>query len=689
MAACAGVSGDDCTSHHHQGCFDGRLYWQDSCSEYEELITVCACGCADDHSSCKTGCTDCTPDCGDRECGPVPNGCTVDGPDCGTCSEGSCDPWTGTCESSCVPDCSGRQCGPDGCGGTCGQCEVGTCNEASGQCESCVPDCIGKECGPDGCGGQCGPGCQASEVCDELGRCVFQSSCVHDFGNGLTPVHGRLDGFLHYVVLPDDHQCPNDDNHVRLQVRMNGQYYNVAVNIESTGSPDPRVYHHDILADLHGPAWSEGWHTSGVDLDYSSDLDVGSNDFMAASLQGLADMFEDRIRAGQRVSVYMEAYDSSGGHNVHRNDYFADGAIVTGADSDPHYYLFRFVNQVFCDRCDNGTCNPLTGECEYECTPNCGPRECGPVPNGCGDSCGECEAPATCDPSGMCVLDWVTEAQAGELGMGWLTDVFGFGDDDVWAVGEIGIVHRQDGVWTVESVALTDDDSVNAIWGPSPDTLYAAADTIGSNWDGMILDYANSSWTRDDYWRIGSPFFGIWGSGPEDMWIVGYDGIIAHNDGDGWDDFSPYSAVHASLRAVWGANADDFWIVGSNGTILYNGIWGIDYDGSPTNEHLYDLWGSSATDVWAVGNRGTIVHTDGQTGWDQVSSPTSECLYGICGGPAGDVWAVGAGGTVIHNDGGAWRAVPSPTSTQLNACWVNDQGRIWMVGEAGIIFTKQ
>lgn len=620
------------------------MYWQNSCEEYEDLIAQCECGCSEDFLSCEE--------------------------DCG-----------------------------------------------------CVPDCDGKDCGPDGCGDFCRPGCDADWICDDQGLCQFEATCVQQFGNGLTEEYGRLDGFLHYVVLPDDYQCPNDDNHVRLQIRMNNQYYNVAVNI------DPSVSYKYISSGLHGGAWNEGWHTSGVGLDYSLDLDVSSNDFTAATTQQLSDLFKNEIIAGKNVSVYMEAYDASGGHNVHSNNYIADGAIVTDPQTNPHYYLFRFANQIFCDRCEDGVCNQLTGECEGGCTPDCGARECGPVPNGCGsscgsceatdvcnvetgiceggctpdcgarvcgpipngcgDSCGECNAPAQCNAAGECLLGWVIEADANDLGISWLTGIHGFGTDDVWAVGDVGILHRQNDVWALETAPLTEADSVNDIWGPSPDVLYAAADTLDNHWTGLVLSYTNGVWERDSFGYIDHPHFGIWGNGTGDVWMVGREGLIAHDDGTGWDQVHPGVNISNSLRAVWGMNQDYIWIVGAYGTILYsyNGEWGIDYADSPTNDHLYDLWGSSDEDIWAVGSNGTIVHYNGNKYdmWDSESSPTDEHLYGICGSAADEIWAVGANGAVLYYNGVNWLQLPPPTSYQLNECRINDQGQIWIVGEAGII----
>jgi hypothetical protein len=63
--------------------------------------------------------------------------------------------------------------------------------------------------------------------------------------------------------------------------------------------------------------------------------------------------------------------------------------------------------EMTCDGQDND-CNGKTDEPSGCCQPSCGTRKCGPDPV-CGQSCGTCTAPATCDGSGQCAtqpLGW-------------------------------------------------------------------------------------------------------------------------------------------------------------------------------------------------------------------------------------------------------------------------------------------
>ena len=59
--ACGSKQDTECTSHYRQFCSENRLWWQNSCSEFEEQISVCACGCADGNLGCNSNCSNCTP----------------------------------------------------------------------------------------------------------------------------------------------------------------------------------------------------------------------------------------------------------------------------------------------------------------------------------------------------------------------------------------------------------------------------------------------------------------------------------------------------------------------------------------------------------------------------------------------------------------------------------------------------
>lgn len=173
------------------------------------------------------------------------------------------------------------------------------------------------------------------------------AACASTFGQALTASFGRLDGTVLAVVKPSDTQCPlPNDDHVILQVTMNGEAYRMVINIQSSfGDPDVRYLALDHA--LPGPAWSEGWRT-GVGLDYAADFGVHTGAFTPHPLAELADIIADAIPLGGKVSVYADSSGGSSAHKIHRNGGNVDGAIVLDPDgAAPRALLFHFANQSF------------------------------------------------------------------------------------------------------------------------------------------------------------------------------------------------------------------------------------------------------------------------------------------------------------------------------------------------------
>ncbi len=125
----------------------------------------------------------------------------------------------------------------------------------------------------------------------------------------------------------------------------------------------------------------------------------------------------------------------------------------------------------------------------------------------------------------------------------------------------------------------------------------------------------------DRYWQNdlseNAWLYGVWGSSPSDVFVVGYDpwgqgSIILHYDGISW------SPMNIGTSKRLSGSPSDVFAVGGNGTILhYDGIsWSPMNIG--TSKRLSDVWGNSSSDVFAVGGNGTILHYDGIS-WSPMS----------------------------------------------------------------------
>lgn len=216
-------------------------------------------------------------------------------------------------------------------------------------------------------------------------------------------------------------------------------------------------------------------------------------------------------------------------------------------------------------------------------------------------------------------------------------DVYGFGADDVWAVGPSGRILRYDGhAWRG---ARYDGDSVYA-------------EPLGV-WDNPA---------RNLY------LWGVWGSSTNDVFVAGDSGTVLHWDGRAWTTMS--TGTRVGLRRVWGTSGSDVYVSGEAGTLLH-------YDGSawsrvavPTEVELARIWGSSPRDVYVGGAEATLLHYDG-TGWTRLAIPVDPTytVHAVWGTAADNVYIAGSGGFVLRWDGVRWVREDSGTEQQILGLW--------------------
>ena len=100
----------------------------------------------------------------------------------------------------------------------------------------------------------------------------------------------------------------------------------------------------------------------------------------------------------------------------------------------------------------------------------------------------------------------------------------------------------------------------------------------------------------------------MWGSAPDDIWVVGLGGLIMHFDGRAWRRVP--SGTTADLRAIAGRGRGDALIVGDGHTILRlrGTTWtaegprgGADAGALIQNTNLRDVWMAANGDAWVAG----------------------------------------------------------------------------------------
>jgi hypothetical protein len=186
-----------------------------------------------------------------------------------------------------------------------------------------------------------------------------------------------------------------------------------------------------------------------------------------------------------------------------------------------------------------------------------------------------------------------------------------------------------------------------------------------------------------------SHFEGIWGSAPDNIYVVGDNGQILHYDGVEWKRMSTaWSGGGSDFYSIWGSSENDIYIKSYTKIYHYNGKdWPPVVSCTINGGSLINggfIWGSSANDIFALGAAGTILHYDGNQ-WSSMESGTTKNLKAIWGTSKTNVYAVGEGGTIIHFNGNKWMTMNSGNYQYLFDIWGSSETDIYVAGSKGTI----
>jgi hypothetical protein len=304
----------------------------------------------------------------------------------------------------------------------------------------CDPGCGSRECGPDpnGCNTTCGSGCTGDQVCNN-GVCDDPPPGGGDIGNTnilsqVTTVENRRaqqvtadsagdlqsitiyhesggSGGLLLAVYADNNNAPGTRLGVTPEVQISSSAGWETVNLSSSVSVSAGQkvwlawvfeFNPGIRADdgTPGRAHSDDLWASGMPADFGS---ASFSDYIysiyATYSGGICTQNSD---CEDSEPCTDNICDTGTGNctfpantaSCDDDDLWCNGTdTCSGGSCSSHQYPSG-------NRCDPDTCNESSNTCE-SCTDDCGTRNCGPVPNGCGDSCGTCSGGQECN-DGTC-----------------------------------------------------------------------------------------------------------------------------------------------------------------------------------------------------------------------------------------------------------------------------------------------
>ncbi len=215
-----------------------------------------------------------------------------------------------------------------------------------------------------------------------------------------------------------------------------------------------------------------------------------------------------------------------------------------------------------------------------------------------------------------------------------------------------------------------------SVWGSGPDDVFMVG---GTPEQGEVTRFDGETWSPMEVPEI--PFLSwIYGFGPDRAFAVGVSGAVIEFDGETWSERD--SGTEADLWSIWGRTADDMWIVGSDGAqaviFQFNADQPDETAFVPFNlpsaagsvSALFNVWGIGSK-TFAVGSDGVIIEFDGG-GNRWVVSPTgpaaNEDFFALRGTSEDLIVAVGgiSSGRLSVYDGRRWTtelvAVPGAIS---------------------------
>ncbi|MEO1336265.1 MAG: hypothetical protein AAFV29_11510, partial [Myxococcota bacterium] len=197
------------------------------------------------------------------------------------------------------------------------------------------------------------------------------------------------------------------------------------------------------------------------------------------------------------------------------------------------------------------------------------------------------------------------------------------GDDDVGlAVGDNGRIVAWDGMaWTPQPLEVPGEFSgdiiqpkgtLQRVWTQNGNRFYVT----GSGGAAYRSEQGLTRFEAIDT-RISDPLRGVWGTGNNNVYAVGLDGLILRFSGGQWRRVSNNGAdalPAVFLFGVAGTGGNDITIVGWQGTVArFDGdSWVVEETDSTVD--LRDVWVDTATDAaFAVGASGTVLQRDFST----------------------------------------------------------------------------
>ena len=244
------------------------------------------------------------------------------------------------------------------------------------------------------------------------------------------------------------------------------------------------------------------------------------------------------------------------------------------------------------------------------------------------------------------------------------------------------------GEWVLEAMASPTTKDLTAVWGSAADDVFAVGE------DGIIVHYDGAAWSVVDHGVAGvGNLHAVAGAASDRVWATGANRKMLHFDGsEWWSQNTPFEPPEGSgaYRGLCVIDENDAYAVGEDETIIVYDDWGWSFGKQGNGGADYHAaWCGIGNDVYVAGHahaaylsslllRYTPLHD-----LEALEHEPIDNMYGITADEDGNIWAVGftdgVGSKLYHLSGSEW-TVELTSGHELLSLWAHSYYGLWAVG---------
>lgn len=269
-----------------------------------------------------------------------------------------------------------------------------------------------------------------------------------------------------------------------------------------------------------------------------------------------------------------------------------------------------------------------------------------------------------------------------------LNSIWGSSPDDVYAVGDNGLIMHFDGsIWQIMDSGT--QTNLNDIWGSGKNDIFAAGERL------TVLYSNGNDWEILDSGHIDNAT-GVWGYSENHAFVCDDHHHISGFDLTGRNFYDYIAPVHFSdiWGGMWGLVAvgmDSFCMSSMSGE-----TWGCGWlPDVPQNFEFRSVWADFGGDVAFMASSYGIFILD-LTSFDSpipIFGNEFTRFNHIFGISEGELFAVGEDGLIVRYDGIRWFTVFPENSSiwgvSLKGVWASDPGNFIVVSDQGIFHLRR